>query len=148
MRIVFASIFAFFLAFSAQAQVTSAVDWEMSKEKVSEGVYDLYFTANVKPGWYIYSQFLESDEGPVATIFEFEELNGAKLDGKTTEKGKATKYYDEIFEMNLVKYSGKVVFKQRVKVKAGQEIVGYLTYMSCDVNRCLPPEDVDFDFSF
>ena len=50
--------------------------------------------------------------------------------------------------MNLIKYSKKAEFTQRVKVKNSSEpISGFLTYMTCDETSCLPPKDVDFSIS-
>ncbi|MEM6698966.1 MAG: disulfide bond formation protein DsbD, partial [Bacteroidota bacterium] len=68
--------------------------------------------------------------------------------GKGTEKGYKKEGYDEIFGMNLIKFGKTVTFTQRVKVKSGaSSINGYLTYMTCNDEQCLPPTDVDFEIS-
>jgi len=50
--------------------------------------------------------------------------------------------------MNLIKYSKKAQFTQRIKIaNASEPISGFLTYMTCDETSCLPPTDVDFNIS-
>jgi hypothetical protein len=47
--------------------------------------------------------------------------------------------------MNVIKLFGKVQFVQRVKVKNITTLKGAVTFMSCDDNSCLPPNDVSFN---
>lgn len=124
------------------------VKWSFAAEKVSEQEYDLVITANIETGWSVYSQYLESDEGPIKTKFEFQPSGNLQLIGQTAESGHKKESYDELFGMNLIKYSKKAQFTQRVKVTNSSEPVsGFLTYMSCDDTSCLPPTDVDFSIS-
>jgi len=38
-----------------------------------------------------------------------------------------------------------VTFQQKVKLKGGQAVVkGKLEYMTCNDQKCLPPDDLDF----
>ena len=124
------------------------VKWSFAAEKVSEQEYDLVITANIDAGWSVYSQYLESDDGPVKTKFEFQSSVNLELIGQTEESGNKKESFDELFGMNLIKYSKKAEFTQRVKVKNSSEpISGFLTYMTCDETSCLPPRDVDFSIS-
>jgi len=123
----------------------SPVKWSFSAEKVSEKEYDIVITADIAHGWSVYSQYLESDDGPVKTAFEFEKNENLQLIGKTEELGHKKESFDELFGMNLIKFSKKVKFTQRVKVAdKKQPVSGVLTYMTCDETSCLPPTDVDF----
>jgi len=134
-----------FLAFSfAAISQNSVVDWTYKAEKIGGNEFELVFTAEVQDGWYVYSQFL-GDDGPIPTSFEME---GVELIGKGTEKGYKKEGYDEIFGMNLIKFGKTVTFTQRVKVASGaNSINGYLTYMTCNDEQCLPPTDLDFEIS-
>lgn len=129
------------------AQVLNPVTWTFKAQKVADGEYDLVFTSHIDDGWYVYSQFLESDEGPIPTSFNFNENGSVQLVGKATEAGPKHEGFDDIFEMNVVKYSGNPTFTQRVKISGATTLTGYLEYMTCDKNRCLPPTEVDFSFS-
>ncbi len=147
MKHLFFSLVFIFIGSLLFAQETP-VKWSFTAEKVSEQEYDLVITANIETGWSIYSQYLESDEGPIRTEFEFKSSNDLQLIGKTAESGNKKESYDDLFGMNLIKYSKKAEFTQRVKVTNPSEPVsGFVTYMSCDATSCLPPTDVDFSIS-
>lgn len=133
------------IGFQGLAQ-KKVVDWSFAAKKVSAEEYDVTFTATVKSGWYIYSQFLVGD-GPIPTSFEFEKITGVQYIGKTKEVGNKKEGFDEVFGMNVMKFSGIVTFTQRIKTKSAKTITGYLTYMTCDDEQCLPPMDVDFSIN-
>ena len=136
-----------FASLSANAQVLNPVKWDTDFKKHSNTEYDLIFTAHIQNGWSIYSQYLESDDGPVRTSFEFDSGDHFELVGKNEESGNRKEGYDALFDMNVIKFSKKAVFTQRVKVKdAAKSISGYLEFMTCDDTRCLPPDQVDFEF--
>jgi thiol:disulfide interchange protein len=143
------SLLSLILAFSIStfAQIVTPVKWKFSSKKIADNEFQLIFTANIDKGWHVYSQFLESDNGPVATSFTFEKNNSYKLNGKTTES-KSKKEYDASFEMNVNYFDTKADFFQKVVLlKEGkQTIKGSLQYMCCEEGRCLPPTDVEFSF--
>jgi len=129
-------------------QILKPVTWKTSFEQISGDEYELTYTAKIKNGWTIYSQYLESDEGPVATTFTYDEGGHFALNGKNIESDDNKKTgYDKIFDMNVTKFSKKAIFKQKVKASdLSKPITGYLTYMTCDATKCLPPTDFDFEF--
>ena len=127
------------------AQVFDPVKWEFSQKEV-DGNFELIFKATIQDGWAIYSQFID-EGGPIPTSFTFDEGEHFALDGKTAESENAKKGYDGIFEMEMIKFYKYAEFKQKVKVSDfGKPVTGYLTFMTCDDERCLPPTDVDFEF--
>ena len=138
------------LLFSIQSfgQILKPVTWSTSAKQISGDEYELTYTAKIKDGWTIYSQYLESDDGPVATSFTYDEGAHFSLAGKNIESETNRKAgYDKIFDMNVTKYSKKAVFTQKVKASdLSKPITGYLTYMTCDATKCLPPTDFDFEF--
>ncbi len=129
------------------AQIKNPVKWTMASTQVSAQEFDLVFTADINAGWYIYSQFLD-DGGPIPTSFTFEKGDHFQVVGKAKETSSHKKEgKDPIFEMNVIKFAQKVSFTQRVKVSdLKKPITGYLTFMSCDNEQCLPPTDIDFNF--
>ncbi len=127
----------------SQAQIFDPVDWEFGSKALEDGSYELTFTATLDDGWYIYSQNID-EGGPIPTSFEFDDH---KANGDITENGDMIEKFDNMFEMQVRKYSKTVSFVANVKAKAGDTVTGYLTYMTCDDKRCLPPEDVDFEFT-
>ena len=54
------------------------VTWKTSLKKISADEYDLVFIASIEPGWHLYSQ-IETPDGPLATIFEFEKSQNLNI---------------------------------------------------------------------
>jgi thiol:disulfide interchange protein len=134
---------------TSTAQVFQPVKWKFDIEKITDTEYILVYTANVDRGWTVYSQFT-SDDGPVPTSINYEKKAGVELVGKSTESGAKKEGMDNYFGVNVIKFlSDKpFVIKQKIKVKdATKPISGYLTFMACDKEKCLPPSDVDFSFT-
>jgi thiol:disulfide interchange protein DsbD len=128
------------------AQVFDPVHWSFSVKHVSGDEYDLIFNARMDKGWHIYGQDID-DGGPVPTSFTFEEGGHFTAEGSMKESDNAKTAHDKIFEMTLIKFSEYATFTQRVKwTNHDQPIAGYLTFMTCDHERCLAPKDVDFTF--
>ncbi len=124
------------------------VKWTFEAEKVNAGEYDIIFTADIERGWSVYSQHLESQQGPIPTSFEFDQSASIQLIGHTKEVGNKKESYDKTFGIKLVKFSNKARFTQRVKVEGPIDTVqGKLTYMTCDDTSCLPPADIDFSIA-
>lgn len=137
------------LSSNAYSQILQPVEWNFSSSHIGGNEYELVFEASIDDGWAVYSQYLESDDGPIATSFTFEEMGNFELVGKVEEdETNRKKVHDAVFKMELIKFYKKGVFRQKVKGDGTPgEIKGYLNFMTCDDERCLPPEDVDFSFA-
>ena len=71
------------------------------------------------------------------------------LKGDMKEDGKAIEGMDELFGIAVKKFKERAVFTQRVEVKEGlQEISGYIEFMSCNDEMCLPPREIPFVIFF
>jgi thiol:disulfide interchange protein DsbD len=137
------------LALLAHGQIFDPVKWQFSVEKISNSEFNLKYTATMDKGWYIYSQYLESDDGPVRTSFNYDAGSHFSLNGKSVETSDhRIELNDPLFDnMRVIKFSDKVVFSQKVKVTdPSKPITGYLEFMTCDHERCLPPKEVNFSF--
>jgi len=123
------------------------VTWNFSSEKNAETEYTLTFIAEVIEGWSIYSQHTDPS-GPIPTSFIFEENENIELIGDTEETGNRKEAFDDLFGVNVIKFNGTVTFTQKIKVKNGNaNVTGFLEFMCCDEEKCLPPKEVDFSFS-
>jgi len=132
---------------SIQAQIYTPVKWSTDYKQVNDNEFDLIFTAKIDDGWSVYSQYLESDDGPVRTSFEFDKGSHFAFVGKNKETGDKKEGFDKLFEMNVIKFYKSFTCTQRVKVSdLSKPISGYLEYMTCDATKCLPPDQVDFSF--
>ena len=68
------------------------------------------------------------------------------MEGKNVEDGKKYEGYDDLFGMNIIKFSGKPTFTQQVKITKPTTLSGHVEFMTCDSERCLPPSEVQFRF--
>ncbi len=137
------ALFSFLLSATLFAQ--NPVKWSFSTKDVGNCQVDLILTGTIDAGWSTYSQFLESEDGPIATTLTFQESDHFKLIGKAQESGGLSKAYDKVFDMNVSKFKGTAIFTQRVEVKdPSKPILGIINYMACDDEKCLPPRDQDF----
>ena len=134
------------LPFVVSAQIYDPVTWSFTQEQISPDEIELKFTADIEEGWYLYSQTIE-DDGPVPTSFIFFESDSFQLVGPTTE-GTPIEQFDPNFDMVLSYFKKDAVFTQRIKVNTNNDFTlkGELTFMACDVSKCLPPEYVEFEF--
>lgn len=131
---------------TAGAQILEPVEWEFSRERISDDTYELRLTAVMDPGWYIYGTDLQPG-GPIPTSIVFEEGGGFGLDG-VLQYPEAEVKYDPNFEMDIPMYGGSVTFTQRIRLLSTDPVTvtGELEYMSCDDQRCLPPDFMTFSF--
>lgn len=131
-----------------QGQIFDPVKWTFDIKVVSNDEVDLVFNATIEPGWHLYGHYIP-DNGPVPTTFTLEESENYEISGKLIEVTKGEKKYDESFDMTLTLFSNTATFKQRIKVKSAADfsLSGFVQFMCCDDEKCLPPKDVDFELT-
>ncbi|WP_207429523.1 thioredoxin family protein [Pedobacter sp. SYSU D00535] len=129
----------------SQAQmIENPVKWSFASKQVAEDEAEVTATAQIEPGWHVYSQFIQ-EGGPVPTTFKFASSPDYSLINKVSETPKAISAHDKTFDMPIAWHEKKVIFTQRVKLKRPQtRVTGTLEFMVCNDQRCLPPEEVEF----
>ncbi len=130
----------------ASAQQLDPVKWKYTVKETSATEAELIFTAQLDKGWHLYSQYTSPD-GPLAIVFTFEESGDYKRVGKVMEP-KPHEEMDDIFKCIVKSFSGKVVFRQKVKRLSdkGFTVKGTVSYQLCNDGSCIAPEDHDFSF--
>lgn len=147
MRNLVTSLLFTLFAFAGFSQLHDPVDW--SSEVIQDGnEATLIMKGIIDEGWHVYSQVLESEDGPIATEVTFTENANYELVGKVTES-KTYKEYDPNFEMNLSFFKKEVIFKQKIKLKSDKQFdaEGSVYFMVCNESMCLPPTDEKFTFT-
>ena len=130
----------------AQAQIISdVVKWTRSVEDNSPTEKTIVLTATIKPNWHLYATDLPAG-GPTPTHLLVDKISGAELVGKLTSDTKPIEKYDPNFEMNLRFFSGKVTFRQKIRITDPTKFAfeGAIRHMACDDERCLSPSNWDF----
>lgn len=136
------------LLFTSQlfAQILTPVKWDWKLEPGEKGECKLVFTAKIDAKWHVYSQFVK-EGGPIPTTLTFDANSNVQLLGKAGETGaKVHDGYEEMFGMDVKYFEGTMTIVQKVKVLKDTKLTGTLQFMVCDDSRCLPPEDVVFEF--
>ncbi len=137
------------VAYLSTAQILDPVDWNWTVRELGNSEFELVFSAEIEEGWNIYSQFVE-EGGPIPTAFYFDDNTNVELVEKAVESGKAKEGIDPTFGIHVKKFfSGEpAVFRQRVRLLGeSASLSGFLEYMACDAERCLPPTEVEFKFA-
>jgi thiol:disulfide interchange protein DsbD len=130
-----------------QAQIQNPVTFSAELKPLSETELAIVFTAAIADGWHVYSTEL-GDGGPISASFTAETLTGATLDGKLTPEGKEITAHDKVFDMKLRYFEHSARFVQRLRLTGGAyRIQGYLEYGACNDENCLPPTQVEFDYT-
>lgn len=132
-----------FACSSAFAQIESHVKWAYAFKKLNDKEGVVLLRATIDEGWHVYSQTVK-DGGPIKTSFTFEKSKDYTLVGKTSEPTPITRY-EKTFSMNVSYFEKEVTFQQKVKLNAKKTTIkGKLEFMTCNDQKCLPPDDVDF----
>ncbi len=128
-----------------QAQVYEPVSWSYDVKYTSNNEAELLLTATIESGWHVYALNLPSDEGPIPTSFRFTPNAAYTANGKV-KQGKFKTEYDPNFGMDLNFFDKKATFTQAIKRLSASDfkVDGELTFMVCNDEMCLPPEDVAF----
>ncbi|MBN2175979.1 MAG: thioredoxin family protein [Bacteroidales bacterium] len=151
------------------AQVLEPVKWSFDKKELNKNEYQLIFKASIEKNWHLYSQFVP-DGGPVKTSFYFHDLKGYVFTDKNTvieeeesfaEAGnldyivkftepEGHEEMDPNFDMVVKYFEHQAEFTQKITLTTDQPltITGYVYFMCCDDTRCLPPNEVEFEFTF
>ncbi len=139
-------LFAMVSLASVHAQILDPVKWSTSIKKISETEFDLISTAHIDNKWHLYSQEVPED-GPLPTVFTFEEDPAYQAIGKVKES-KGVTNHDPVFDMVITYFENTATFTKRIKLTGdkGTTVKGEVEFMVCDDSRCLPPSYADLIF--
>jgi thiol:disulfide interchange protein len=139
-------LFAFVLsALSVQAQILEPVKWAFSLNKISETEYEVVADATIEENWHLYSSSMP-EGGPIPTSVVLTNPEEQLTVGDLKEEPEADVQFDEAFDMELAWFSNKakLILSVQLKDTDVDVIEGYVEFMSCDDEQCLPPDKVDF----
>jgi thiol:disulfide interchange protein len=127
-----------------QAQAPNPVKWSFDSKKINETERELIFTAKIDKGWHIYSTVPSKDDLGIPTTFNLDKSASFKAIGKVTEPVAKREYDESVGEYYY--HKGTVVFKQKIKALTTEEftIKGYVEFMACLHEQCLPPDEAEF----
>ncbi|MDB4918457.1 protein-disulfide reductase DsbD N-terminal domain-containing protein [Mucilaginibacter sp.] len=144
MKRILLAVIALALSFGAKAQIESHVKWSYAAKRISPTEAVVFLKATIDDKWHIYGLDVK-DGGPIKTSFTFAPSKEYSLVGKPIQPTPIKKY-ESTFKMDVTYFEKSVVFQQKIKLKSANAatVKGQLEYMTCNDQKCLPPEDVDF----
>lgn len=146
MRLTTKLFFAGLLVLSCQslsAQILKPVRWSYGVKKLNAKEAVVFIKATIDEGWHLYSQHIE-EGGPVKTTFTFPASKDYTLNGSTREP-KPIVRMESAFNMQVAFFEKSVIFQQKIKLKKQQTTVkGSVEYMTCNDEKCLPPDTQSF----
>ncbi|MFK7948472.1 MAG: protein-disulfide reductase DsbD domain-containing protein [Saprospiraceae bacterium] len=141
-------------SFTQKTTTLEPVKWKFSTEKINGSTY-LVMKANIQEGWKMYGSFptlstnyeeCNGDLGPACLEVEVEEGKSLLIgDVKSTKSPK--KSYDKVFQGEITYYTNKIELRQKIKNVPNQKIAGYVYFMSCNDEKCMPPKYAEFDLT-
>lgn len=129
------------------SQIMNPVSWKTSLEMKGDDRGEVVMTAVIEPGWHMYTNNIP-DDGPTPLSIDFSTLKGVKLDGSFTADKKAHQQHDDMFDMDLSWWTGKVTLRQAfIATEPEFEIGGTITCGACNDQNCIPPLREKFSFT-
>ena len=134
-------------AFQVSAQMVEPIKWTFDSKQNGNEV-ELTFKATIEKGWHLYDVKLP-EGGPIATSFHYADSTLFEFNGNITSSPEAEEHFDETFQINLRYFSNQVELKQKLKLTTNNpvELKGYVEFMGCNDETCLPPNEVEFSFA-
>jgi thiol:disulfide interchange protein DsbD len=132
-----------------KSQILEPVKWKITSEKINSNTVELLFSAEIDKGYHLYSITIPED-GPLPTVFTFEESVNYNLDGAIQEVIIPIDEYDDVFEMDIKFFENKAAFKQTIILNSDDSnipIIGEIAYMVCNEVGCVALYE-DFEIIF
>jgi thiol:disulfide interchange protein DsbD len=147
-KVLFALLIAFSVATSF-AQIYEPVKWTQELKPTGETTADIIIKATIDDGWHLYGLNIPKN-GPIPTSVVFENIGNAEKVGSIQTPSKLLKDFDVNFDMELNWYAKEAIFIQKIKFEDGAKvsIKGYVEYMVCNDQSCLPPTKNAFKLGY
>jgi thiol:disulfide interchange protein DsbD len=139
-------VLVYLIALPAIAQIIEPINWSFDARQKGRDV-ELIFQASIDKGWHLYDTHLP-EGGPIATQMVFEDSTLFEFVGELEKEPQPVEKFDSIFQLNLRFFSDEATLTQKIRLKNDSpvDIKGYVLFMGCDDEMCLPPNEAEFSF--
>ena len=145
MRRSFSVLIFLLISFATILAQKSPVAWTFDVNKVDDRSVQIICNAKMNKDWVIYSSKIK-EGGPIATSIEV--TKGGIHKGDIIEPRPAKNEYDDLFEMEVRKFYSNATFIRNLELESEAKIIeGYVQFMTCDGEKCLPPTKVPFSLA-
>jgi thiol:disulfide interchange protein len=125
-------------------------EWKITADKKEVKVGDeltLTLTSDIERDWYMYSNDFDPNLGPIVAEITFDKNKTFELVGKTIPIG-SKKHFEEVWNGNVSIFTGKAVFKQKVKIlNVNPQVKINLYFQECSevTGVCMPPFEQSYE---
>jgi len=135
-------------SFVSFGQIYEPIKWKHEIKITGEGTANITVKASIDEGWHLYGLVIPKD-GPRATSVVFESMVGANKVGEIQSPSKLIKAFDANFDMELNWYANEAIFIQKISFTdaAKVKVKGYVEFMACNDESCLPPSQEPFSIT-
>lgn len=132
---------------SAQLGAERKISWKIALEQTSPQQYKINCEATLAKGWHVYGAQLPENTAIPTTLF-IQPNAQIKLLGSVQEFPAPEVHFDESFQAKLTWHNGKATFSQAFEYKGAEKLTltGYIEYMVCNDETCMPPDQEEFSF--
>ncbi len=148
MKQLIAFIGLFLFSFQSFSQVFDPVQWTFESSQDGNEV-QIVFKATIEEGWHMYDTDLPNG-GPIPTSVNFVDSTNIESVGEIQKVTEPIISFDSAFGMDLAYYEEDAEFTLLIQLNTDEPVVleGYVEFMCCNDEMCLPPTEADFSFAF
>ena len=132
------------------AQLKNVPVWKLTSSKISAKVgdeIDIVLTSVIEKDWYMYSNDMDPNLGPITAEFTWAKDKSYLLVGKTIPIG-SHKHYEEVWPGTVSTMKGTAKFIQKVKILSeNPKIKVALYFQECSevTGMCMPPYEQEYE---
>ncbi len=132
------------------AQLKNTPVWKITSSKTAANIgdeIDIVLTSVIEKDWYMYSNDMDPNLGPITAEFTWAKDNSYQLVGKTIPIG-SHKHYEEVWPGTVSTMKGTAKFIQKVKIlTANPKIKVALYFQECSevTGMCMPPYEQEYE---
>jgi thiol:disulfide interchange protein DsbD len=132
------------------AQLKNTPVWKISSSKTAANIgdeIDIVLTSVIEKDWYMYSNDMDPNLGPITAEFTWSKDKSYQLVGKTMPIG-SHKHYEEVWPGTVSTMKGTAKFIQKVKIlTANPKIKVALYFQECSevTGMCMPPYEQEYE---
>jgi thiol:disulfide interchange protein DsbD len=129
-----------------KSQTQQPVKWTFEIKEINRYEVKVIAHATIDEGWKMYGISVPKD-GPFPTNLVLEPNDTFRPVKKTVEDIKPVVKHDDVFDMEVPYFKKKATISHNVRIlKRPSTIKGYVEFMTCNDESCLPPDEVEFSF--
>ncbi|MGB1041582.1 MAG: hypothetical protein ACPGVD_11965, partial [Flavobacteriales bacterium] len=128
----------------AKKSKINPVKWSFKTSKISKDEYYVIADAIIDQGWRVFSSKNNKDE-LIPTELNIISEGAYKVVGDIEERGIRGLEFNSVFGEKVGFFRNKASFARKIKVLGDNVgVKGSVYFMTCDDDRCLPPESIAF----